>query len=109
MLTTPASAEVCPVHPGRRRGISSSNHGIQQLYRDGTGTGFDDGLAELFDLPGDAGFEMRSIAQRHEFNPAFQREDPLDGFIDTAAQRGTGACGIEDCLESLCNERRRLR
>ncbi len=68
-----------------------------------------DGSSQLLDLPCDAAFEVRALAQRQKLYPAFQRQDMLDGFVHTAPQRSAAAGGLQDGLERFLSERRGLR
>ena len=52
---------------------SAANNFIRELYRYSAGANFDDGLAEFFDLAGDAGLEVCAIPERHELDASFER------------------------------------
>src|SRR5215831_7842314 len=100
-VIAPGSAEVFDVQLQAKRQMtdSAAQCFTAGLYRYGTRSNFNYGFAQFANLAGNTRFQMRAIAQRHEFDALLQLQNPLDGFLDTLAKCGALASLRKDRFE----------
>src|SRR5262245_31328907 len=76
-VIAPGSADLFDVQlqAKRQMRISAGQCFTAGLYRHGTRSNFNYGFAKFADLASNTRFQMRPIAQRHEFDPVLQLQN----------------------------------